>query len=213
MSKLIHPVGPQPARVYWRRRAYFALALVGIIVAIVLIVVRPGAGSEGGVTTTPAATTALQTPAPGETPQAEPTVAPGETVECTAENTTITAKTDLDVYDPTQTPQLSFAITNNGANPCTINVGTAAQVYTVSSGPEQYWASTDCQTEASDAEMVIEPGQSIDSSALPWDRTRSATDTCEVPDRPAAPAGGASYHLSVSVDGIESAESKQFILQ
>jgi hypothetical protein len=44
-----------------------------------------------------------------------------------------------------------------------------------------------------------------------WDRTRSSADTCGGP-REAVPAGGASYHLSVAVDGFESEASKQFLV-
>jgi len=84
--------------------------------------------------------------------------------------------------------------------------------FTVTSGTEVYWTSTDCQVDAIDAEVSLAPGTPISSSApIVWDRTRSAPDTCEGP-REAVPAGGASYHLTVSVDGFASAETKQFQL-
>jgi len=53
------------------------------------------------------------------------------------------------------------------------------------------------------------------SSVTPvvWDRTRSATDTCEQKNRPRAPGGGSSYHLAVSIGGFDSATTKQIILR
>ena len=105
-----------------------------------------------------------------------------------------------------------MTITNTGSNTCALNVGTAAQVFTIASGKETYWSSTDCQVDAVDATVLIAPGTPV-SSAQPivWDRTRSTPETCGGA-RTAAPGGGASYHLSVSVSGFESGATKQFLL-
>jgi len=47
---------------------------------------------------------------------------------------------------------------------------------------------------------------------LTWDRTRSSPETCEITEREAVPGEGASYYLSVSVGGVESAGPTQFLL-
>ena len=107
---------------------------------------------------------------------------------------------------------MSVTITNTGKNICVLNAGTKAQIFTVTSGTEVYWSSTDCQVDPIDAEVSLVPGTPISSSApIVWDRTRSTPETCTGP-REAVPADGASYHLSVSVDGFASAETKQFQL-
>ncbi|UOE42690.1 hypothetical protein [Agromyces larvae] len=199
--------------VYRRRRLLVLLGLVAVIIAIVLIVVRPGAsqgepastdGKSAGETEPPVSTepaTAIPT---------EPTAADGD--PCKPDQVLVEAVTDGTEYAADQQPQLSVTITNTGKNACVINAGTSAQVFTIRSGEEQYWTSTDCQTEPVDAEVLLAPGTPI-SSAVPiiWDRTRSSPDTCEQA-REAVPAGGASYHLEVSVAGIESESSKQFML-
>ena len=116
------------------------------------------------------------------------------------------------MYEAGEQPQLSVTITNTGKNICVLNAGTAAQVFTVTSGDEVYWTSTDCQVDPIDAEVSLTPGTPISSSVpILWDRTRSSTETCTGP-REAVPAGGASYHLAVSVDGFVSADTKQFQL-
>jgi len=190
------------------------LGLVAVVVAIVLIFVRPGS-SQGGESDAAGGTSPSQTPSDGQdTPSTviptEPTAADGDA--CAAEDIAVEAVTDKTVYEAGEQPQLSVTITNTGTNVCVLNAGTKAQVFTITSGEELYWLSTDCQVEPIDAEVSLAPGTPISSSVpIVWDRTRSSTDTCDGP-RETVPAGGASYHLSVAVDGFESEERKQFLL-
>lgn len=143
------------------------------------------------------------TPTPGATPAALP---------CVASEITVEAVTSADTYAGDQNPQFSISLTNNGAD-CTLNVGTTAQSFTVTSGDDVWWRSTDCQSEPSDMVVLIAAGQTVSSAApLTWDRTRSAVGTCADGNRPLAPGGGASYHLSVEIGGIASTEPKQFLL-
>ena len=132
-----------------------------------------------------------QTPTPGATPSAQP---------CVASEITVEPVTSADTYAGDQQPQFTIKLTNNGPD-CTMNVGTSAQ------------RSTDCQSEPSDMIVLIAAGQTVSSAtALSWDRTRSAVGTCADGNRPMAPGGGASYHLSVEIGGIPSTEPKQFLL-
>ena len=126
---------------------------------------------------------------------------------------TVTPVTDQQTYATGQNPQLSISLTNNGTTDCTLNVGTSAQVFTITSGDDTWWRSTDCQTEPSDMVVLLAAGQTVSSAApLVWDRTRSAVDTCSAADRPRAPGGGASYHLQVEIGGISSTDSAQLLL-
>jgi hypothetical protein len=215
MSTIKHPVGPQSANVYWRRRLVVGLGLLAVLVIIFLIIVKPGASSGEPKSTRPP----VATDAPSQAPKAaaaatipdQTTTADG--AACDPKNVQVEAITDAVDYDPGQKPQFSLSITNSGKKPCVLNAGTSQQLFTVSSGSDVYWKSTDCQSDPVDAQVTLKPGKSVSSSTpLGWDRTRSAPDTCEAPSRQAAPAGGASYHLTVSVAGIESASPKQFLL-
>jgi hypothetical protein len=141
------------------------------------------------------------------TPDATPTALP-----CVASEVSVEAVTSADTYAGDQKPEFSITLTNNGAD-CTLNVGTTAQSFTVSSGDDVWWRSTDCQSEPSDMIVMIAAGQTVSSAApLTWDRTRSAVGTCADGNRPLAPGGGSSYHLSVEIGGIGSTEPKQFLL-
>lgn len=210
--------GRLPASVYRRRRAMVLLGLVAVVIAVVLVIVRPGASQGDEVAqTTPASAPPTEAPVatgvPAASAEPEPSAAaPVDGAACVAAQITVEAVTDAAVYAADEQPKLSVTITNTGSNSCVIDVGTAAQVFTVKSGNEVYWTSTDCQVDPVAAEVTLEPEQVVSSSEpLVWDRTRSSADTCEG-ERTAVPGGGASYHLSVAVDGFESADTKQFLL-
>lgn len=197
--------GREPRSVYVRRRLWVLAGVLAVIAIIALVIWKPGSTSGAEPETKP---TAQASASASSTPEATP----GEVGACDDGDVTVEAHTDKSTYAAGELPQLSLTITNAGDSACSINVGTAAQVFTVKSGTDTYWTSTDCQVEPADAVVELEAGQSVDSSApISWDRTRSTPSTCDG-ERPAVPAAGASYHLTTSVDGIESEESKQFIL-
>ncbi len=196
MSTIRNPVGPQPPSVYWKRRALVLLGLVAIVVIIALIIMRPGSG-------TPAATT--KSPSPTATSVAEGAKA------CDPADIQLTAITDKNGYNVGEAPLISMSITNTGSTACTINAGTDAQEYLILSGTEQYWSSRDCQADEAPTETTLQPAVPQSTNPFPWDRTRSTTTTCDAA-RPAVAAGGASYHLTVKLGDLESADSKQFLL-
>ncbi len=199
MSTIRNPVGPQPPAVYWKRRALVLLGLVAVIVIIILIVV----GGNRGETPQPKPSTSSSAQTDTNT-SAEP-------VACNPEALSVTAVTDKGSYASGEQPLLSMTIENTGAAACTVNGGTDATTFTIVSGSEQYWSSADCLTDAAPAPTVLEPGVPKSTTPFAWERTRSSTTTCDA-ERPAVPAGGASYHLTVSLGDVESAQTKQFVL-
>lgn len=201
MSTFRSPVGPQPAKVYWRRRLVVLLGLIAVIVIIVLIVVRPGSGAP--------APTPSTSSSPGATDEAPSDTGAG--AECDPAKLTVEAITDATSYDAGVIPKLSFTLKSRETVACTVAAGSDLQEFRITSGDELIWTSKDCQTDEQPAVVTLEPGVPLQSPSIPWDRTRSAPETCEA-DREAVIAGGASYHLSVIVGGIESAETKQFLL-
>jgi len=212
MSTIKHPVGPQPSRTYWRRRLIVVLGLLAVVVVIVLIVIRPGA-SQGD--TPPAVTHSPTATAKASAPEGTtiPTTAAKQVAgaPCTAQYIDVEALTDAATYSADQKPQLSLSLTNTGAKSCTLDAGTATQIYTITSGTEVYWKSTDCQTDPVHTQILLKPGKTVTSSPISWDRTRSDPSTCDA-TRDAVPAAGASYHLKVSIGGFESKATKQFLL-
>lgn len=219
--------------VYRRRRLVLLIALVAVVAVVWLIIAQPWSGSanEGdgaapaatqdaaselpsdGVDPTPdvsgESTPAATPSAPAATPSTTPTAA-----ACAARDITVEGLTDQTSYGSGQNPKLSIRLTNTGDEDCTLNVGTSTQVFTITSGSDTWWRSTDCQTTPSDMVVLLAAGQSVTSaSPLVWDRTRSAVGTCAADaSRPKAPGGGASYHLAVEIGGIPAADTTQILL-
>lgn len=141
-------------------------------------------------------------------PEAEPEVGP-----CVDGNIQVVAVTDATSYRSGVLPKLSIELSNTGSVACTMNVGSSQQSFTITSGRDVWWRSTDCQSESSEMIVTLEAGQKVSTQTpIEWRRERSSVSTCESDSRPRAPGGGASYHLAVSIGGFDSARTKQFFL-
>lgn len=229
MSSLRHPVGPERPGVYWRRRATVVGVLLLIVVVVVLIVVGRGSGASSAEPSasasssagSSAASTAASAPSSGSsapaTPRATPSSSAGPSgaaaagATCAKDQVQLTPVVDKTAYGPTEDPKIAMSIKNTGSASCHMDLGSAQQVLTISSGEEQYWSSKDCQTGGTNQDVTIKAGQTLTTPAIEWDRTRSSTSTCDS-SRPSVTAGGASYHLQVAVGNLESKDSVQFIL-
>ena len=227
--------GKRPSRAVYRRRRLVLLTGIVVVAALIvwLFVAQPWAGANDGAgasTDKPAASeTPLEAPSDPDaatTPPSEadpegepepevsdtPEPTPAGPVACVAADILVEALTDKVTYVAGEQPQLSIQLTNRG-KACTLNVGTTQQKLTVMSGGDTWWRSTDCQSEPSDMEVLIEAGQTVKSGApVVWDRTRSSASSCDNPNRPIAPGGGASYHVSVEIGGIASRSTQQILL-
>jgi hypothetical protein len=237
MSSLRHPVGPEKPTVYWRRRALVFGVVLLVVLVIVLIVVGRGSGaplaapsgspsaaaaapeaSSGAASAAPESGTSSGAASSGAVPSSSPSAAPTakgsaakDGAACSAGQVQLVPVLDKSTYAPTQDPEIAMRITNTGSSSCHLDLGSAQQVLTISSGAEQYWSSKDCQTGGTHQDVTLTAGQALTTPAITWDRTRSSTSTCDSA-RPAVTAGGASYHLQVAVGSLKSAKSAQFVL-
>lgn len=220
------PNRPLPAGVYRRRRIVVFLGALLAGAALVwgiwwLATEQPWRSwvAEGAIPTPSASASPTLAPAPivtevstpEETP--EPSGTPADVEPCTADDVSVEALVDREIYAAGEEPELRIRLSNVSGIPCTLDVGSAQQTYTVSSGDDVWWRSTDCQVEPSDVSATITPGQVVESvSPVVWDRTRSAADTCE-DVRPVAPAEGAVYAVQVSIGGIPATALTTFTLE
>ncbi|MBG6214508.1 MAG: hypothetical protein LH475_00775 [Cryobacterium sp.] len=215
MSTIKQPVGRQSSRVYRRRRFVVGLGLLAVLVILFLIIVQPGVSKgDADAPKTPAAATS-ESPTPTDAATTIPEVATAvDGAACDPSAVQVAAITDATKYAADALPQLSLSLTNIGTTDCVINAGNAKQVFTVMSGEDVYWTSTDCQTNPIDAQVTLKPGVVMPlATPITWDRSRSAVNTCEAETRTAVPAGGASYYLNVAVDGIKAAAPALMILK
>ncbi|MDY1003862.1 hypothetical protein [Curtobacterium sp. CFBP9011] len=230
MSSFRHPVGPERPGTYWRRRALVLGVVLLVVVVVVLIVVGrgngapaagptpgggassaaadAGAGSGSGSAGSGASGAASGAPSSSPTPSA---ATRKDGAACATDQIALTPVLDKRVYAAGEDPQIAMSIKNTGSNSCHMDLGSAQQVLTITSGKEQYWSSKDCQTGGTDQDVTLKAGQQLTTPAIAWDRTRSSATTCDAA-RASVTSGGASYHLQVAVGEITSAESVQFVL-
>lgn len=211
------------AAVYRRRRLFvfggLVLLIAALAVGVWLVIAQPWADAATEPKPTPTSVEETPEPVESESPspqptddeqsaQEQPTAAP-----CQATDVTVEALTDASSYAAGESPELSISLTNTGSTDCTLDVGSATQTFSVSSGSDVWWRSTDCQENPSSMVVTLAAGQTVPSAApVVWDRTRSSVDTCDQENRPRAPGGGASYHVAVSIGGFNSTITRQILL-
>lgn len=206
MAKLSEPVGPKSRAVYIRRRILVLLGLLAVVLAVVLIILKPG--SSGG------ADYGKSVDVPKdlvETPTTTPADSAKDTPACESGVLDVVAVTDRNAYGAGESPQFSLTVQNTGKAACIADLGTAGMSFTVTTGNEQVWRSTDCQTSRTNLPVILDAGEKLETDPVTWDRTRSSAESCDIA-RDKVVAGGASYHLGVAVGGAESKRTVQFLL-
>lgn len=212
---------PRPsAAVYRRRRLVVVIGLILLVAAIGigiwLLIAKPWAAADASPkptssssetpTTTP--TTDAESPSPSPSSEQTPAI-----VACEAKDVEVSAVTDAATYAAGVLPKLSISLTNKGTKDCTLDVGSTTQVFTISSGADVWWRSTDCQENPSSMIATLTAGTTVTSKdPVTWDRTRSSVETCDQENRQRAPGGGASYHVEVSIGGFTSLTTTQILL-
>lgn len=199
---------PLPKSVYLRRRLLVLAGILGFGVAVALIIWRPSFGDAR------IQTNEVHVPDDLVTVEAQDEAdkpAEDEIVTCSSGRIEVTPVIDAASYGPDQEPLLSLRVENVSDTDCIAELGTANMVFEITSGNDQIWRSTDCQIDADYRAVVLQPGEPEETDGIPWNRERSSPETCDLP-RPTVSAGGASYHLRVSVAGVTSRETAQFQL-
>jgi len=203
MSTFLNPVGPKKKSVYIRRRLFVLIGLLVVVGAVVLVIVKPG--STGGAAEAP------EVLLPDEVLAGEHQDNPSSIPNCGAGELRITPVTDENSYAAGEQPKLSMRIENIGDAQCQAQLGTGGMIFRITSGPDEVWRSTDCQVNPDQRAVILEPDTPLSTEPIVWDRTRSSAKTCDVPRDPVV-AGGATYHLQVSVVGVQGEGTAPFLL-
>jgi hypothetical protein len=190
---LLHPRGPLPPAVYWRRR----LLTLGVVVVLLALVVRScttgggthslgqSTGPSGPVSPTgsPSRSAAPRTTAPASSASpsasrtASPTASPtpsGSPKPCAAADLVLSAKADAQTYAAGRHPVLTIGIANKGRVACTRDVGQPAREIKVTSGNDRVWSSDDCSTGGAAQVVTLQPGAAPVTFSVTWSRKRSA---------------------------------------
>ena len=207
-NPLLNPVGSLPPEVYWRRRA-----MAGVLAVLVVWFAwselngRSGANAAPSPrhpgTVTPAPTTTSPTPTPTPTPaktkaakttskkavaKTTPSVSPKPTAtvpRCPDAVIKLTVSSDHALYQAGELPHFALSVENTGSTSCTIDVGTAARSFRVTSGTDRIWSSSDCTKKTANV-AVFKPKESVGYSHV-WNRQRSSVVGCAAAGTAARP--------------------------
>lgn len=141
-------------------------------------------------------------PEGSEEPSPSPSPSSPEALEppCRSSAVQVTAGTDKTVYDRGQRPELALKVMNLSQEPCTLNVGTAKQVFEVTTaGGDDVFSTAICQADPQDQDMVLVPHDE-QTALFEWNRRNSERD-CTKRGELVDPG---SYRLEVSLDGHRS---------
>ncbi len=218
VALVLHPVGPLPAAVYWRRRlvvlAVLLAVLGGVGWLVVSLVTGPGtsAAATGSTTSSePTGTPALDRVVPSSAGVQTPTPQPSPTAPATP--TTPAAPVQeagapcsddvvaLEVRTPGTVPSgaapvLELVVTNTAAVPCTRVLDQQLQEMVLLDGAgTRLWGSNDCQPETSSDTRTLAPGEQV-AFPLTWSGLTSEP-TCTAARVPVAPG---SYVVRARLD-------------
>jgi hypothetical protein len=169
------PVGPEPARTYWERRAVVALAA---LLPVVLLLSLVGGDDEDRLS--PQASPAASAPAPraptpapttSGTPSATPSASPGSE-QCDDDVLRLDPVPAEQTYPVDAEVRLELRVTNTGPTPCSRDLGQAAVELLVVSGDDRIWSSDDCAPGGTADVVVLDPG-TPEVSRVTWPGTRS----------------------------------------
>ncbi len=118
---------------------------------------------------------------------------------CSSGDIELSAVTDKGTYAPAEKPVLEMKIENTGSEDCTVNVGTSQQEFSIVSGSDKIFSTTDCRTDPSDSDMTLKAG-ATESARFTWDRLRSAPGCKDVESKPRP----GTYTFSAKLGDVES---------
>jgi hypothetical protein len=182
--RVLHPVGPLPASVYWRRRAVVFAGLVAVL--LLSWAILPGGGDQqprdsvaavgspsptepsaaatsadpGGLTASPA-TDDPGRAGDGAAPSAAtpaPTPKPVPPKPCADATLRLTVSPAQPTYAVGQEPVLRLQVRNVGTVACTRDLGAALQEVLLYNGTLRLWSSNDCYPEGERDQELMRPG-------------------------------------------------------
>ncbi|HEV7209408.1 MAG TPA: hypothetical protein VGN54_11795 [Mycobacteriales bacterium] len=214
-----HPSGPLPAQVYWYRRlGLLAVGAAVLVLAIVLLTAGGGgnqrigqapagsaaarAAASPGASAPPtptAATPDTSTPAGSTSSSATAPVANTVAQSCDPSRLTLTVHTSADTYPAGIAP--TFTATLHTTGPSCAAPGPLG--FTVASGADRIWASTDCAPAAGPPTAL--PAAGAAGASRTWQRIRSLPGCAHVGGDPSVLPG--TYRVTASWAGVSSAEA------
>lgn len=203
MSGVVHPVGPKPQAVYWRRRAVF-LVVVLLTLFVIGRSVFGNSGSDNKVAAAPSSSpTTTVSPSPSATESSEPVGVespepePSDAVDpitlqspspivtgsqpagsCLDSEVSVKVALKKKVVRAGAGQDIIMSVTNISNRTCKRDVGSGANEVTIISGPALVWSTDHCSPGSESNYESLKPGQTW-SVKVVWNGRLSAQN-CQV---------------------------------
>jgi len=187
MSYVVHPVGPEGARVYWIRRLIMIAVAICLIALLWAFLARGGKSSSGRQA--------------GPTSSPSTSAAPSGGAGCVAASLQVTLTGSAQAYAASEMPSFTLTAVNTSKTACTLTMSDASRQLVITSGSDRIWSSADCPATAPPATpLLLLAAGDKGTATIAWDRTRSAQGC---PAGLAAPRSG-TYKAAGSLLGANS---------
>ncbi|MGY1664822.1 MucR family transcriptional regulator [Geodermatophilus sp. SYSU D00696] len=178
---MLHPVGPLPSAVYWRRRLLVLAVLLAVLggggwLGVSLLTGSGDSAAAAGSSSSPAGTPALDRVVPSLASVRTPTPAPSTTPPPPQQPAPPAQQADapcgddviaLEVRTPGTVPAgsapvLELVVTNTAPVPCTRVLDKQLQEMVLLDGAgARLWGSNDCRPETSSDTRTLAPGEQV----------------------------------------------------
>jgi hypothetical protein len=187
----LHPIGPLPAAVYWRRRLVLLAALLAA-----LFVLRACVGGGDAPRTTGAGPTPTVTRSAATKPSPTPSRSLVRTgpVTCTDAMLQLTVTSDAKTYPVGSSPRFVLRVANTSDRSCRRDLGGKPLELRVYSGEDRIWSSDDCGDTTTSSVQTIGAHSYLETT-MTWPGTRSRPGCTG--DKPKAQPG--TYYVRLSV--------------
>lgn len=182
VSGVVHPVGPQPPKVYWRRRIIF---LVLILLTLIVIGRSLFGGSDEPKAVAQASPSPTVSASPSESATSTPQATPSESIDpstdpisqltdtpapysdpsapadsCADSDVAVSIKLDKSTTSVGSGLGLTMTVKNVSDTACKRNVGSGANEITIISGPALVWSTDHCSPGNESNYVDLNPGES-----------------------------------------------------
>ncbi len=235
MSSVLHPVGPEPVRTYWARRAAVvaaAIVLLAVVIALIVNGSTSGSAAEPPIDASPApattptsSSTTSASPKP-TTPAASPPASSADTsgkpsatgaasstatpnpgpVACEAKDLRVTL-TGKRRLKVKKPNTFKLSVINGSGTTCIATVNKKNFELKIYSGTDRIWSSNDCATAVKSIRTKL-PAERVSAWTMTWNGRRSARH-CK--NRPEIPQGG-TYFATAQLDGAKPVQLRMILV-
>lgn len=173
MGSLFHPIGSQPAWVYWARRGALVLAVLAVIAALIFVFRPQPEAPVAGIPVVPSVTpevTPSTTPSVTGTPSPSPT--PTGPLACDATNTSL-ALAGYQKVKQDGKQLFTLSLTNTGSETCLLTFSPSVFTLTVTSGTDRIWSTDDCAKWVPTQKGKLKAGKAFEFT-VNWSVARSS---------------------------------------